>query len=335
MKKIICLTAITLTMSFSTSHAQICQPLNHFASHQPSSVTGIGDGCTTKTTIDGNTINADWIPNIWLYKSTFTNSCNTHDKCLVTIGSGTAECNSQFYRNMKDACDDKFHKVFRLPENQLCRTTAAMYYAAVESFQSHELTQRLQFGTMSQQLPVLRNNVENEVCGTTPELSQYFAPRVISEINNAFLTHAGRLPTIYEFLGVWLDGGNQGWNYLYNYSAWTNHLTNKAQYARNISVPAVGYRVFNDFINNPGDVRLDVNPLVASGQYLWKIPGYPNTTGTSLQISSMQPRFDQTISLQGFLRVQKNGVRNQQVIQQNITIRGHCARRPGQNVNCD
>ncbi|VDI13923.1 Hypothetical predicted protein [Mytilus galloprovincialis] len=72
----------------------------------------------------------------FFYKQKFTPSCNLHDmcyKCVIHFGKTKADCDSEFYQNMKTACNS-LSKRFLLPDHAACKASALTFYESVKGF---------------------------------------------------------------------------------------------------------------------------------------------------------------------------------------------------------
>jgi len=275
-------------------------------------VEGIGDGCSTSI--------AGYIfPDIAIFKSTFTSSCNAHDKCYSTLGTTYGECNGRFLSDMRSACRSKFNPFFFPGEYSACYASANHYYAGVEAW-----------GSIADPLPGIQSEalsrsrqmqaqVDGNVCGTTPEATTLYSAGLISQINNTFSTYAGRLPTVYEFL----DAVNAG-NIVADRNSWNATLISKAGFAASVQPPLVSYT------KSQTDTRLllAINPTQPGASYFWKASG--TASGPTWEIPMRMPKYDTSWALEGFVKATSStGVRNMQVIDIKVFERGWCSSRPG------
>ena len=313
-------TFLFLFLTISVVQAQVCSaPVVDANNNYGYNLSGIGDGCTLKSEIVTDygtfTLNAAWIPNISLFQSTFTNSCNRHDKCLTQIGSTGQQCHDEFLGNMRNACDAKF-PWYQPVERDLCRQTANEYYFAVKSFNSDVVVRNFQRASVvaSRNIGSL---VQADSCGTTPERAQLYSNNFINEVNSAFLMIAGRYPTVYEFMNVanstsYIDS-NSNWKWNLQYLA--------SVYASQPAPPAVSYTS-----NSMSGLTLTAGS-VSGASYLWKVNNQ-NYISQSVYLASA-PRTNQYFSVSGFLRVTQNGIRNMTVIDRSFLLVGSCSPRPG------
>lgn len=277
---------------------------------------GIGDGCTLKKDLGAVTYNAEWIPNIHFFKGTFTGSCDRHDKCLTQIGNDSQSCHSEFYSNMRNACDDKY-KWYQPVERAICKDTAYQYYATVQSVQKDDNTFEMQKATRlaSQQVQA---QIEAASCGSDPTRLQLFSNGFINEINNSFLTYSGRYPTIFEFM----NAANSA-NYNSEKSAWYSNLQRLSINAASVYVPLANYYADTNF-------GLNLIASLPGLGYYWRVN---NRTGYNQSISlySSAPTYNTTVRAQGFLMVHAGtySSRNMVIIDQSYTLLGSCGPKAG------
>ena len=102
---------VALAIAGGPAFSQICSvPLAQ-------GLEGIGDGCSTYLVEYA-------LPHIGIFKSTFTPSCNNHDKCYTQLGADYHQCDSRFYEEMRGACNSQFNQWLRPVEWAACRQTA-------------------------------------------------------------------------------------------------------------------------------------------------------------------------------------------------------------------
>lgn len=309
------LVSFSVLLSSMSLQAQICSvPV---IDQNTYGLVGIGDGCTLKSQFRNNTLNAEWIPHIGFFKGTFTGSCDRHDKCLTQIGNLTHECNSEFYSNLRQACDDRYNW-YQPAERALCHSTAYEYYRAVEAFQSEEMTRSLQSASVTESLNI-GSRINALQCGTTPERTQLYSGRFMESVNNRFLSIAGRRPTTFEFF----EAANSISFIEYN-SSWESNLTNLAYNA--LYRPAPPTASFS--INSIFGLRLNAQ-MIPGATYFWKVNSLSSQAQT-MSVISMAPRYNTTYSLKGFLVVQQNGIRNMELVDQRVTVIGTCGPSAGQ-----
>jgi hypothetical protein len=306
---------------------QICPVSNKV----PTPDDGIGDGCSTKYTIEGVTVDfAYLIPDVGLFKPTFTPACDFHDKCWTQLGADYESCDSQFLSRMKDRCDSQFNPFLVPSVNAHCRSVANLYKQAVEWYRGHkpEHIRGFQYEALARSYG-LRANVESDACGTTPEGTTLYSPALITTINDAFLSSAGRLPTIYEFL----QAANAG-DRVANPSGWQALLYTQAAQAAGVQPPAVGWsgtspemQSFNFQVTNPQ----------AGNAYMWKM--LPGLVGSPIQTIhgpnanfSFRLRSNTLLQFKGFLKATSPaGVRNMAVVNRSVQVIVTCGGPRGQS----
>ncbi|HEX5682577.1 MAG TPA: hypothetical protein VFY73_00970 [Ideonella sp.] len=303
--------------SQAVAGGNICAPSN--AVNQP----GIGDGCTTTYQgVDGSYV----FLNIGIFKPTFTSSCNRHDKCYTTLGSTYSSCNGQFLSDMKDACKSSFNPLFFPTEYAQCYATANSYYAFVEGYADKEdPLPGLLLDALKRSITMQRDSVEKDTCGTTPEITTLYTSSLISKINGAFQTNAGRLPTIYEFLTA-VNAGTDATNYVTNLAWWESNLTTYSRQRASVAVPTVGYTSTQD----ARYVRFTASPIQSSTTYLWKTNGTA-TTGTTMAIPLRIPKYNLSWKVEGFIKATHNDTKekNMKVIDTWVNEQGWCRDVPG------
>ena len=303
--------------------AQICPVSNKV----PTPNDGIGDGCSTKY----NGVDLAWlVPDVGIFKSTFTPACDFHDKCWTQLGADYGSCDSQFLGKMKDRCDSQFNQFLNPAVNLQCKVTANMYKQAVEWYRGHhpEIIPGFQYEALSRSYG-LRANVEADGCGTTSDGTTLYAPALINTINNAFLSGAGRLPTIYEFL----QAANAG-DIVANPSGWQALLYTQAAQAAAVQPPAVVWtanspemQIYNFRVTNP----------VANNTYMWKmlpgLVGMPVASFYGPNVNfSFNLRGNATLQFKGFLKATTpTGVRNVAIVNRAFQVIVTCGGPRGQS----
>lgn len=303
--------------------AQICPVSNKV----PTPGDGIGDGCSTRY----NGVDLAWlVPDVGLFKSTFTPACDFHDKCWTQLGADYGSCDSQFLSKMKDRCDSQFDPFLATPVNLQCKVTANMYKQAVEWYRGHypEIIPGFQYEALNRSY-ALSATIDADGCGTTPDGTTLYAPALINTINNAFLSGAGRQPTIYEFL----QAANAG-NIVGDPSGWQTLLYTQAAQAAAVQPPAVLWtstspemQTYNFRVTNP----------VANNTYMWKmIPGLVGLPATVFNGPNANFTFNlrgnATLQFKGFLKARNPaGVRNMSVVNRAFTVIVTCGGPRGQS----
>lgn len=317
LRTVLTVSALAAAAGQAMAGGNICAPSN--AVNQP----GIGDGCTT--TYQG--VNGSYVfANIGIFKPTFTSSCDRHDKCYTTLGSTYSSCNGQFLSDMKDACKSSFNPLFFPNEYAQCYATANAYYAFVEGYADLEdPLPALQLDALKRSRDMQKNSVEPDVCGTTPERTTLFTSSLISKINGAFQTNAGRLPTIYEFFTA-VNAGTDATNYVTNPAWWESNLTMYSRQRASVAVPAVGYTRPQDY----SYVRFTASPIQSSTTYLWKTNGTA-TTGTTMAIPLRNPKYNLDWKVEGFIKATHNDTKekNMKIIDEWVHEQGWCRDVPG------
>ncbi len=312
LRTFLAVSALAVAASQAVAGGNICAPSN--AVNQP----GIGDGCSTS-------ILGYVFPDVGIFKSTFTSSCNRHDKCYTTLGSTYSSCNGQFLSDMRDACKSSFNPFLFPAEYMACYNTANTYYAAVEAYaDSEDPLPGLQLDARKRSI-TMRNSVEADACGTTPEITTLYTSSLISKINGAFQTNAGRLPTIYEFFAA-VNAGTDATNYVTNRTWWESNLTTYARQRASVAVPIVGYTSAQDDFY----VKFTASPIQSNTTYLWKANG-TSTTGTTMAIRLRNPQYDLNWEVEGFVKATNNSTKekNMKVIDKSIHEQGSCRDVPG------
>jgi hypothetical protein len=312
--------AAGLFASMATASAQICPP-----NVAPT------DGCTT--------YGAQFLfPDIGAFRPVFTPSCERHDRCYTTLGTGYQECNSTFAADLGNACRARFSAYFDPVMRALCLDTATRYVAAVAGYavtnnpllESHRGALDRSRATQLQ--------IDSEQCGTTPERSALFAPNLIGVVNNRFLINARRLPTVYEFFAA-INASSGDKNLVSDYSFWeTMLLPGVADSANGKEAPAVGYNktVYAETLYlNANPVLLPNTDPGARYSYRWKLASGSSNTPSFSQ-PPIYPMWDFTHQVKGFLRIldTQTGVRNLVLIEEAYVERGSCAPQPGPDIHC-
>jgi hypothetical protein len=285
---------------------------------------GIGDGCTTD--VPGYPDASYVFPHVGIFKSTFTGSCNNHDKCYSLLGTDYGSCDSGFWSDMQSACRSKYNPLLRPAEFAACMHTADLYYAGVSAWRSShpEQARALQLDALNRSR-LMQASIDGDVCGTTPERASIYATSLINRVRSTFQSYVGRAPTIYEFTRT-VNWGDNVRNYVLDRAGWDANLYTSATGAG--QVPPIGW-----WISTLGDYghTFSVTPVV-SGSYFWRIPD--QSSNTSISLSYWPPMFNRTVRYSGFVRVQVGNVKNMALVEQNIVLPGTCAPNNGPWVNC-
>ena len=284
--------------------AQICATSNAVG------MEGIGDGCSTR--------GAEYVfPHVGIFKSTFTPACDGHDKCYTQLGANYAQCDSAFYEDMRNRCDNKFNQWLQPGEWAACRATAFEYYSAVKQWGSTPATQ-LNFQSEARNRSLWQQYyLDTDTCGTTPERTTLYAPSLITQINNAYLSNAGRLPTVYEFMAT----ANAG-DIANDRAGWASLLYTLASQAAAVQPPSVAWT--HSGSREEMTQTLTVNPAELGVAYRWRLTlGFGD--GPTKIIQLQEPRYNATFPIKGFLKATTpSGVRNLAVVDYEVRVRGSC-----------
>jgi len=284
--------------------AQICAPSNAVG------LDGIGDGCSTH--------GAEYVfPEIGVFKSTFTPACDVHDKCYTQLGADYAQCDSAFYEDLRNRCDSKFNQWLQPGEWAFCRQTAFEYYTGVKQWGAKPSErQNMQRDARNRSL-WQQSFVDTDTCGTTPERTTLYAPGLVTQINNAYLSYTGRLPTVYEFMAT----ANAG-DIVNDRAGWNSLLYTLASQAAGVQLPSVAWTHVGsreDFTQT-----LSVNPVQPGIAYRWRLTlGFGD--GPTKIIYLQEPRYNATYQIKGFLKATSpSGVRNLAIVDYEVRVRGSC-----------
>jgi hypothetical protein len=298
----------------SLAFAQICNPpVVDQHNNYGQNLTGIGDGCTLSGEVSGVTINTAWIPHIGAFKSTFTSSCNRHDKCLVQIGNSATACHAEFHSNMRNACDAQF-AWYQPVERDLCKLTAYDYYTAVRLVTSDSDARKMQVASHLAGKNVA-SNVNQKLCGTTPALTQLYAQSAIDTVNGEFAARTGRQPTIFEFFDMMHFE-----SYPNDPAYWLSVVRGRANFLATLPSPPT--------LSFSFDASWGLKLFGGSNQNFglsWKLNNV-NYSGSMVTLMSRPPRYNTFVPVKGFL-YQYNastGRENMLVIDRNIPVLGSC-----------
>jgi hypothetical protein len=294
--------------------AQICPASNAIG------LSGIGDGCTTQS--------AEWVfPSVGIFKGTFTPSCDFHDKCYSQLGADYHQCDSAFYEKMRAACNSKYNEYLQPVEWSACRSTAYSYYYAVSQWGSTAATQYNMQSNARDRSWAMESTVAADTCGTTPERTTIYAPALITQVNNAFLASAGRLPTVYEFFRAVNSG-----DIVNDRNGWTTVLYNHAAAAAGVAPPAVGWVKTHPTLYS---YKFTASPNLAGVNYLWKVMQI-TATGPSLTLTFRPPERSWAPQMNGFIRATNSaGVKNMAVIETSGWLIGTSCSPSGPPVSCE
>lgn len=278
------------------------------------------------------------MPNIAAFKSTFTPSCNQHDKCLTTLGTQRDGCSSAFLSNMQSACAGAFGWLLPV-EYAVCMDTANQYYAAV-----YLSDQAIMSGMTSSQWDtlqknafdrsvVMQSNVLANTCGTSAERTTLYDSSLISRVNAAFMSYAGRLPTVYEFFQAVNDQSILFAFKKYNATtAWQTYLETYAAQRAALPPPSSAYTIEQFVWWDPNNDHVAMTVTTPASSYLWKVSG---KTGTSrvLEYNLARKTFETSYNAQGFVVVTApNGAKNMAVVDTVFTVEGRCWTDPNGNT---
>jgi hypothetical protein len=328
--------AVFLLIASVVAHAQIC-PASVVVGPQTLlnadgktyftyTTQGIGDGCTTSYQgLNGAVI----FPEVGIFRSTFTPSCDRHDKCYTTLGTNGDDCDYQFRSSMLSACDSNYPWWLVPTVYAACQATANEYYAVVSSFRKNNVTHPypdFQYFALAVSRD-LERKVNGDTCGTTPERTTLYSASLIATVNNAFNTYAGRLPTIYEFLKV-VNADYYGNNIVNNPTWWNQNLITTAIYAPKIVPVLSGYSMS---AKTSFPVFLTVNPILPGVNYSLHI-NWAISSGTSISVASKEPMYNVLLPVQGFVTAERGGVKNLLVIDTSVLLLGACS--PSPRLHC-
>jgi hypothetical protein len=313
------LTAAAALM-MAPAFAQIC-PISNNTTDE-----GIGDGCSTR--YEG--VEFEWLHHeIAVYNSVFKPACDKHDKCWTQLGTDYSACDGQFLTDMKNRCDSKFNKYLMPAENLHCKAVANNYKDAVTLYRTNlkpEQPTAFQIEARNRSL-LLEASVNGDVCGTNPQGTTLYAPALITQVNSAFQTSAGRLPTIYEFLRAVNSS-----NIATDRTAWTTSLYNIAAAAAGVTPPSVGWVKTHPTMYS---YTFTASPNVAGVSYLWKVMQITGS-GPSLTLTFRPPEQSWAPQMHGFLRATNGaGVKNMAVIETSGWLIGTSCSPSGPPVPCD
>jgi hypothetical protein len=308
-------------MSMAPAFAQICPVSNKV----PTPEDGIGDGCTTR--YEGIEL-SNYFPGIAVHNALFKSACDKHDKCWTQLGASYPSCDSQFLSDMKDRCDSAFNKYLMPGENLGCKTVANTYKDAVTYYRTSlrpDVPAGFQYEARTRSFG-LESSVNSDTCGTTPAGTTLYTPGFITQVQNVFVSVAGRNPTIYEFLSA----VNQG-DLVADPTGWNAGVMARAQLAAANPPPAVGW-----VLTSPSEysAKFTVTPVVPNVAYLWRLSA-GNATGTTVTYSYWPPMFNLKVYFKGFVKATNAaGVRNMALVDTSVVLPGTCAPNNGPWVNC-
>ncbi len=313
------LAAFIAALVTSAASAQICPPSNVVD-------TDIGDGCSTEYVTSSNY--KYFLPQIGAFKSTFTPACNGHDKCYSTIGTSSGQCDSDFLSSMHSACSSTYPPFLLPAVYSACVATADQYYAGVTANEivNHPVAK---YQEDALRLSVaLATSVNNDQCGTTPQMTTLFAPSLINQINSAYQLYAHRLPTIYEFLDAVNANAFTANDVVQNPSAWNAVMVQKAIANAAFPPPVAAFTV----TQGAGlDLNLTFNATQTSGsQYLWNLTYAPTSIGPTASVMFYDPTYAQTVTVSGYLKVTgSNGAKNMALFSNTYYLQGECNAKKG------
>jgi hypothetical protein len=310
------LVQVSIVVFAVPGYAQLCPPSD------AAGLDGIGDGCTT--------VNLEYaFPHVGAFRGLFTPACDAHDKCYTQLGADYDGCDASFYERLRERCDDKYNRYLRTAEWAACRQTAFEYYTAVKgwrAFYNGALEDNFQGDALARSL-WQQHYVETDTCATTPERSTLYAPNLIEQVNTAFLTQAGRLPTVYEFMAVVNSA-----DISHDRSGWNAVLQAQAGRAAVMHPPPVSWNS-----RSPDGVEyiLSTAPGSADVAYEWHLSPQGSGTGPTTILQFEEPQYNRAAVIRGYLKATSAaGVRNLVLIEQRVTLRGWCGVSGGRNVHC-
>ncbi len=284
-------------------------------------IPGIGDGCT----LEYKDFDLSYIPEIGIFKGTFTGACNNHDKCYTTLGKTGDECNGQFLSEMKSACDDKYNKYLQPAERTACRHSADLYKAGVDLFlkEANPIPEMQAVAYMESMR--LKEAYDRGVCVTSPERTSLYSSSLIQQVNDAFMNGIGRHPTMSEFLGaVHMLGQLEFPGYFVLHREWWDeHLPEYTKHRTWYKPPQVAWK-------KEMDTLVVINPD-STLRYEWNIGGFTKSTETSIFIGTVNPpKYDTFKPIQGYVKaISSTGFTNLAIIDTSLYVPGWCSAKPG------
>lgn len=284
-------------------------------------IPGIGDGCS----LEYKGFDLSYIPEIGIFKGTFTGACNNHDKCYTTLGKTGEECNAQFLSEMKSACDDKYNKYLQPAERSACRHSADLYKAGVDAFlKEANPIPEMQAAAYMESMR-LKAAYDAGKCVTNPERTTLYSAGLIQQINNAFTSGIGRSPTMSEFLGaLHMFGQYEFPGYFISHrSWWDEYLPEYAKFRSWYKPPQVAWTREEDML-----VVTNPDPTL---QYEWNVGGYPKSSETSIYVGTANPpKYDTFKPVRGYIKATApRGFTNISIIDISLLVRGWCSSKPG------
>lgn len=294
----------TDALTAATSGRALCAP-----SPQPS------DGCTTKK--------AEYLlPHIAVFRDVFQDQCIRHDQCYGALGASMDECDDAFVREMKDRCNDKFNKYWRPVEWSACRSAAEDFYLAVRTAGVDAEFAEMQADAKNRSLWA-RHYVSSESCGTTPERSQIYHPRLIEEVRAEFRAALGRNPTTFEFFDAVNLSDPDPTDAVTDPRVWLPGMIRAYAATRPSTAPVASYSRAATW-----NIELTASPADAASYY-WRVGAYSETAPTMI-IPRGQSMYDRRYTLEGFLVVRDAvGNRDLALVSEFVYEPGECSSRRG------
>lgn len=320
--------AFAMVVACATADAQICPASNSVGE------TGIGDGCTTSYEgVDGSYFIAD----IGVYKSTFTPACNHHDKCYTTLGTTYTQCDDTLLSEMRSACYGNYNPFLLTSVYQACMATAQTYYYGVKGWQAlKDPLPGFQRNALARSNALFQTgdpagNMVNlrpaSTCGTTPELTTLYDPSLIAQIDNQYQAVAHRLPTIYEFMGLFM-----GPSFVDDRTSWNASLYQAAVNASvSLPPPAVAY----SSTKTTTAVVFTASSATPGATYTWKLNGI-TLNRPSIPLYLHNPRYDTSWTVTGFVEVTDPATaqRNMTLVNTVVSERGWCDAKDNHTTHC-
>ena len=307
-----------MVIACAGADAQICPASNAV------NLEDIGDGCSTSYKgIDGSYFIAD----VAVYKGTFTPSCNHHDKCYTTLGTTYTQCDDTLLSEMRSACYSDYNPLLLPSVYTACMATAQTYYLGVKglgavknplpSYQRDAMSRSNHLFLGADPAGNVVNQRPASTCGTTPELTTLYDSSLIAQINSTYQTQAHRLPTIYEFMGLFTDN-----NFVDNRTVWNAALYQAAVTANMTPPPPT---VTYTSTKTTTAVVFTASSATPGATYTWKLNGI-TLNQSSVPLFLHNPRYDTSWPVTGFVEVTDptTGQRNMTLVNTFVVERGWC-----------
>ena len=163
--------------------------------------------------------------------------------------------------------------------------------------------------------------------GTTPELTTLYDASLIAQINNSYQAQAHRLPTIYEFMGLFMDNdfvdNRTVWNAALYPASVTASLNPPPPTVTYISTKTTTAVVFTASSATPG------------ATFTWKLDG-STLNLPSIPLYLHNPRYDMSWPVAGFVEATDpaTGQRNMTLVNTIVSERGWCDSKDNHTTHC-